>query len=323
MNSVEECLTMIAVILGRTFLTDPGQPGIEPLAIQPSKSATAKLDVKVANPGGSPVAVGSVAYVKGRKRAICALALATSMMKDNYDCKSKWPSLWDSLRTVHCAIKGPFDDDAKMFFSSMTISVTTSMLRQRPSFITWVQNLRTRFGCSDAAQAQSLMDSFDALSRGGLAAKLTKKERTAVSTALFGIGNDACEKLLAYCAVHGVTKKTAFGLDTMTSPMWNCGFAPPDVSEKRTALVKTTEASVILCMERMIRDNTAIPESMRKNVSATDAGAMLLNANLLVNSMKLAEADLAAEAFAELKKCAEESSNGTSSSAQYIKCFCW
>ena len=150
------------------------------------------------------------------------------------------------------------------------------------------------------------MDSFDAQSRGGIGAKLTKKERTAVSTALFGIGGDACDKLLEYCYHHGVTKKTAFSIDTMQTPAWFCGYSPPDVSDKWKSLLKTTEDSVRLCMDRMIKDNISLPDGMRKNVSSTEAAAMLLNANLLMNSLSMSSTEIPTAAYTELKKYSEE-----------------
>ena len=104
-----EVMAMAALMLGNDCTTDPAIPGIDALAIKPSESSIAKrkeplvVSDAVINAG---VGIQSVGIIKGRKRSFAALAIAIAIIRAEYDCSSKWPSLWNSLRVLHATVKG-------------------------------------------------------------------------------------------------------------------------------------------------------------------------------------------------------------------------
>ena len=143
--SCDECLTMIAIMLCRTCQTDPAIPGIEALSVVPSTSAMAtKKHRLLCNGTEYPgyLHIGAAAYVKGKKRSGSALAIAAAAIESGYDMQTEWPSLWNSLRCIHCTTTQSPGDDMANFINSLTISVTNSVLRQRPTVFAWVQNLK-------------------------------------------------------------------------------------------------------------------------------------------------------------------------------------
>ena len=72
----------------------------------------------------------------------------------------------------------------------MMISTTSSITRQRPNVITWVINIVDRFQ-TDKDNVMDLWSRFDAKSKGGLQAKLTQREKTAMETLLFGMDSES------------------------------------------------------------------------------------------------------------------------------------
>ena len=103
--SSDDYLLMICLILARGFQTDPAVPGVEAISILPSKSALSKSSLALhykERPVNPMLHIGSCGYVKGKKRAGSALAIANAIIALNYDVQTQWPSLWQSLRVVHC-----------------------------------------------------------------------------------------------------------------------------------------------------------------------------------------------------------------------------
>ena len=103
----DDILGMVAIILAKTFQTDPAIPGIDALAIRPSSSDLAKQ--KLMSTAEETMAIGSAAFIKGRKRTVAARAVMVAMKTLNYDCGARWPAMYESLRTLHATVKGPFN----------------------------------------------------------------------------------------------------------------------------------------------------------------------------------------------------------------------
>jgi hypothetical protein len=187
---------MIALIISGTMKTDPAIPGIDALAIRPAGSQFAMKKLKLPDPDGtaSQMTIGSVGFIKGRKRTLAARAIAAAMLECEYDCATKWVTMWESLRVIHCAIKGPFDK-RNDFFRSMSISITSSITRTRPHIMCWVKII-VELGLDDTGGI-ALMDSFDQQARGGLTARLSKKERLAIDTVAFQVHEAARTRLRA------------------------------------------------------------------------------------------------------------------------------
>ena len=174
MVSFNDLLAMVAIQLRSGVLTDPANAGIDALAIRPTRCdlATRKLGEDLL---GSAAGIGSIAFVKGRKRSAAALVLAQCIMDEDYDVAEKWPTLWTSMRELHATVQGPFDEKEN-FLKSMRISVQSSITRTRPHIFVWVHNFR-QFG-TDEQTTSSMLAQFDKDARGGLQAKLSKKERS-------------------------------------------------------------------------------------------------------------------------------------------------
>ena len=134
----------------------------------------------------------------------------------------------------------------------MQISVASSITRVRPHIFTWIHTLRLL--ATDEQSTESLLDEFDNMSKGGLQAKLTKKERQAVSTCMFAMERATLDTLLSYSSRRGMTKKTAFSLDGLSSHMLRLGATVPECTPKYTELFTTIADSVQLVIERMIQD---------------------------------------------------------------------
>jgi hypothetical protein len=310
--SCDEYLAMIAIMLCRGCQTDPAIPGIEALSVVPSASDMAKRQLRlVCDDTSYPnyLHIGAAAYVKGKKRSGSALAIAMASIESGYDMQTEWPQLWNSLRCIHCTTTTSPADDITNFINSLTISVTNSTLRQRPTIFAWVQNLKKRFAVTSKEQTLDIMDKFDGEARGGLGSKLTKKERICVEALMIGMCTHATDRLLIYAREKGVTKKTAFGLDALTATMWSIDEAPRDVSPKYQALLKTTRRSTELVITRLIQDNEATPDTMRKPFTAIEVDVCFLRANLLMNSIADAITTVPADVYQAMMTHNEDTSS--------------
>ena len=239
----DDVLTMISIILGcGEFKTDPAIPGVDAIAIRPSTSELGKKNIQLVINNGpvSNTGISNVAYIKGKKRLLAGRAIAAAVIALGRptDFASMWPSLWQSMRTVYASIKGPFDH-LNDFIRSMQIAVVSSVTRQRPNIMQWVQHAEKE--SLDEAGVDALMNNFDSGSKGGLASKLSKKERLAIKNIIVGMSLAARRRLLEYVCHKGMTRKTAFSLDGLCAQTWRTGWQHQSASSKWKALLQTSD----------------------------------------------------------------------------------
>ena len=284
--SVEELIAMTAIQIAGGCKTDPSIPGIDALAIKPSSSDIAKKNISLEIDGGTintGCGIQSVGFIKGRKRSWAALLLAIATLEMKYDVANRYPVLYQSLRGLHATVKGPFDDKAD-FLRSMQITVGSSITRVRPHIIVWVHNFR-RFG-TDQSSTDTMCDEFDAHSIGGAQAKLSKKERYALHTLLFYMDPEVVDMIEEYLKQKGMSRKSYFTLDALTSPMWRLGMSPTGVTPKYERLLKTTPESEKLVAGRIIRDDQRTPPQFRKTPTQADVDHLFLITNFFQNNME-------------------------------------
>ena len=141
--------------------------------------------------------------------------------------------------------------DETCFIDNMVISTTSSITRQRPSSIVWVSNILERFS-TNQEQVADLFAKFDARSRGGLQATLTKKERDAAETLLFGMDPATLEYIVSQAKATGMTKKSPFSLDGFQCKLLRIGEGPSGTTETWKRLMTTTPASLARYIRKLV-----------------------------------------------------------------------
>ena len=180
----------------------------------------------------------------------------------------------------------------------MRISVTASITRTRPHIFIWVRNFH-RFG-TDEDTTTTMLDAFDSGSKGGLAAKLSKKERYALQTILFHTDDATITMLLSYAESKGMNRKTAFSLDGLCAAMFRNAAFPTGLTPKYETLLSTTKESRKLCLQRMMSDNEKTPDALRKPLIQVEVDQLLLSTSFLINSLSDAKSLLAKQMHTKL-----------------------
>ena len=148
---------------------------------------------------------------------------------------------------------------------------------------------------------QTMFTEFDNQARGGLQAKLTKKERAAISTIMFGVPEAVRDKFVQYVETKGMIKKSAFSLEALSADVWRRGWTSKSFTEKWADLLTTTDESIAWVQSRMIIDNDSLPDLMRKPLPLVEVEQLFLIANLLSNSLTNAATDLPSEVHRNLR----------------------
>ena len=157
----------------------------------------------------------------------------------------------------------------------MQISVGSTITRQRPHVIVWVRKF-AEWGL-DADSVTAMLDTFDKGSTGGVAAKLSKRERIAILMLQTQIPKRSLTTFIEYATAKGVTKRSAFNLDTLTATMWPLGAVPRGwYTPKWKRLLATTEASIELVQRRCIGDNEMLPDNMQKPKTDAELDHLML-----------------------------------------------
>ena len=144
----------------------------------------------------------------------------------------------------------------------------------------------------DNTGGNALLDSFDKQARGGLTARLSKKERAAINNVAFEIHEKARLRFISYVECKGMTKKSAFSLDSLCTTAWQPGWSCLSASSKWQDLLQTVPESIDLVQGRIIADNDSMPDVLRKPIAGSDVEIHFLNANLLMQSLNGGQQEL-------------------------------
>ncbi|CAK0804884.1 unnamed protein product [Prorocentrum cordatum] len=242
--------------------------------------------------GGSALSPRSLGYVEGHARATTLLALLLFIKKEGVDLYANNPVLFQSVRdikVIRLRGKGMLEDALMNMKMSVRGSIRTANNVLQVAVI--VANLQK----AGARSISTFVSKHHA--RSGQSSKITGKRAASLRLLFESLPRAPLESILAH-AEELTWEGCMWSDDNLANRKLYPGFAFPAKNKTWAPMLRTTDASTQLCIERLQGAHTRSPKHLRKKLEASQlenyslrAAAVLGLADLFLSQVPVPQKD--------------------------------